>query len=252
MSIDTVVGGPSVEERALIYARSGMSASAARRVEQMVCGSPSRRVGKGALLNVITLFHSKKNGMQRYVESHTCELVHAYELELDPCVVGYYTQIACERVERITPLGRKHVSNAHIDFLIFTQDRVCLTECKRLERIEAKVANGSRDWEKDEGTWTHEPYRRYAIKHELDFHLWMPPKYPGVYLQNLEATYAAIHSSPSEAIERIAKRVLHIIEKQPRSLCELKQMIDGFHERVALWMIGKRMAFGPWICENDL
>jgi putative transposase len=246
MSIDKETDGPCLEDRKLVYARARMSRDAIDHVESMVLGSPSREVGGGALTNVVTRFYSQKNGGARTLESHTCESICAYELELDPMVIGYYAQVPCRAIERVRSDGRRHVTAANLDFLVFRHDSVELIECKQkawLERIGAEVGS---EWILDGGIWRHLVYESFARKRELDFRVWTPPYYPGVYLQNLEACYAILCSEAGSHVEHIANRALSAISKQPASLAELSEIINGFNARIALWMLGKSMAFGPW------
>lgn len=98
------IGGPDEQTRRGIYAAAGLSYENIRRVEEAIKGSGQRRVGAGALTNVVTRFDSLKNGSPRTLESHTCELPCAYELELDPEVLGYYAQVLCVEVIRRGPM----------------------------------------------------------------------------------------------------------------------------------------------------
>jgi putative transposase len=243
MSIDSEIGGPSAEDRQLVYARMGMSNHAIRHAENMVYGSPSRKVGKGALTNVVTRFDSLKNRKPRVLESHTCELVCAYELELDPSVIGYHAQVPCCRIQRVLPNGRRHVTSANLDFLVFHQDGVELVECKPQAWLLTNAEHS--DWSQCDGIWEHKPYRAFASEHEVGFSVWSPPHEPGIYLQNLEAIYGVIRGGMDTFAPRAVDRAIAAIAKQPVSVSQLCEHIDGFSVRTALWMLGKWLAFGP-------
>jgi putative transposase len=244
MSIDSEIGGPSAEDRQLVYARMGMSNHAIRHAENMVYGSPSRKVGKGALTNVVTRFDSLKNRKPRVLESHTCELVCAYELELDPGVIGYHAQVPCRGIRRVLPNGRRHVASANLDFLVFRQDAVELIECKPKTWLLTNAELHS-DWTQCDGIWEHKPYRAFASEHEVGFSVWSPPHEPGIYLQNLEAIYGVMRGGMDTIASRAVDQAIAAIAKQPVSVSQLCEHIDGFSVRTALWMLGKWLAFGP-------
>jgi putative transposase len=245
MYTDEQVGGLSREARHLVYAQMGMSNDAIRDVENMVLGSPGREVGKGALRNVMTRFDSIKNGKPRVVESHTCELVYAYELELDTDVVGYYAQVTCSGIERVLPNGRHHITSAHLDFLVFRQKRVELVECKPQEWLIRDSANPRSDWRQRDGRWCHEPYDKFAHSHQMQLSISCPPNEPGVYLQNLEAIYAMLRPGMEGFDERVFHRALNRIMDRPTSIYELCEDIDGFTTRAALQMLSRSMVYGP-------
>ncbi|MGO4778434.1 transposase, partial [Lysobacter sp. 2RAB21] len=113
-------------------------------------------------------FNSVKNGHARVLESHTCELIHAYELEFDRDVLGYYVQAQCPRVIRTTRDGRKHVSTAHLDFLVFRKSSVELVECKQLGWLEAECAKPNSRWCNVGSHWSYEPYAHWAKQRGLD------------------------------------------------------------------------------------
>jgi Integrase core domain. len=246
MSIDSEIGGPGAEDRQLVYARMGMSSHAIRHVENMVYGSPSRKVGKAALTNVVTRFDSLKNGKPRVLESHTCELVCAYELELDQDVIGYYAQVPCRRIERRRSDGRRHITSANLDFLVFRQSKVELIECKPEAWLLKESAKELSDWDPCEGEWKHRAYENFATEHEIGFSVWSPPHNPGIYLQNLEACYAITRYGADPTLEKVVRRVVARIATRPTSVAELCEEVDGFSARSALWMLSKSLAFGPW------
>lgn len=246
MSTDPQFVGLSFEERHQLYTRIKASELSIRQIENMIAGSGTKTVGQAALRNVRVRHNSVKNGSARTVESHTCELVFAYELELDPEVLGYYVQVPCRRVQRTTASGRNHISTAHVDFLVFHRDRVELVECKPLSWLESQLALSDSPWVKQGAVWTYPPYAQWAQQHGLVFRVWVPPTPTGVYLQNLEACYA-VAGDPLQQHEITAvTKAAGLIAKRPVLLDSLIAEVPGFTARLALWMLGKSAAFGPW------
>ena len=246
MSTDTQIGGLSFEERHQLYTRINASELTIRQIENMIAGSGTKTVGQAALRNVRVRHNSVKNGRARTVESHTCELVFAYELELDPEVLGYYVQVPCRRVQRTTASGRNHISTAHLDFLVFRKDRVELVECKPLSWLEDQLAVKHSCWAKQGAVWTYFPYAQWAQQHGLVFRVWLPPTPTGVYLQNLEACYAVACDQLQQYEISAVNKAAGLVAKRPVLLDSLIAEVPGFTPRLALWMLGKSAAFGPW------
>ncbi|EQD28687.1 transposase, partial [mine drainage metagenome] len=108
-------------EREAVYERLALTAAQQRAIEELVRLSPARKVGKGALRNIRGSLPSKKCEALRICESHTVERMCLYELELDPRVVGYVTQVPLARVERRLPNGHRHITAATLDVLVFAR-----------------------------------------------------------------------------------------------------------------------------------
>lgn len=87
-------------------ARAGMSEAQTSHLLEMIADSPARRPGKAALRNVVPVLASQKNGRQVWMESHTVERLYAYQLEFDPSVLAYYSQVPCRGVERVKSEGK--------------------------------------------------------------------------------------------------------------------------------------------------
>lgn len=246
MSTDPQLGGLSFEERQHIYRRLQASEPAIRQIENMIAGSGTKAVGQSALRNVRVRHNSVRNGSVRTVESHTCELVYAYELELDPEALCYYVQVPCHRVQRTTAAGRNHISTAHIDFLVFRSDRIELVECKPLSWLESQLALPNSSWARNGTVWTYPPYAQWAEPRGLKFKIWSPPTPAGVYLQNLEACYAVANDSLQQHEVAAVTKAARLIAKRPVLLDSLLAEVPGFTLRLALWMLGRSLAFGPW------
>ncbi len=229
-------------DRQQIYHRCGLSREQAREIEATVRGSPARKVGQGALQNLRGLLPSKKSGEVRLFESHTVERLWLYELELDPAVRGYYVQVPCAGVTHLTPSGRRHVSAATIDGLVFRDDSITLTECKDSDWL-AK-AQGRHGWTCSDGRWTREPYERWASERGIAFKVWTPPYPSAIYLRNMEAAYALLGEVLTDSQRRAADDTVAALSKRAYALGDLQDSIEGLTARIALWLIAHRQAYG--------
>jgi putative transposase len=239
--------GLSELQRAVIYAHMGLSDTQCRHIEAMVADSGKRQVGKSALQSVRVRHQSKKNGGSRQLESHMCELVFAYWLELNPHVVGFYVQVPCRRIERTTEQGGCHVSSAHLDYLVFWRNRVELVECKTQDWLQKAIKNGDPNWVRNSDGWNHGPYAAWADRHGLPFRVWVAPQPSGTFKQNLEACYAVRNDVLDSGMRAVVDRALAMIKSKPATIEHLQQAITGFNSRLALWMLSQGMAFGPWM-----
>lgn len=247
MRVENKLGGLSAAAREKIYTRVGMNADSITQVERMIAGSGARDVGKSALTNVRVCLQSAKNRAPRVVESHTCELVYAYELELDPSVLGYYVQVPCQQIKRTTTSGRNHISSAHLDFLVFRENRIELIECKKLAWLMNESKKPGTHWMGAADSWLYPPYFDWAERVGLTYRTWVPPEPTGVYLQNLEACYA-IHRVELAPAERLAiDQARKLLDRCPASIEEMVSAIPGFTPRQALWMLASRQAYGPLV-----
>jgi len=244
MSNEVNLGGPSRADREFVYAKANFDVEAIDQVEKMIAGSGRRQVGRAALTNVLVRHYSLKNAAPRVLESHACELVHAYELELDPAVIGYYVQVPCLGVKRLTSQGRRHISAAHLDFMVFYEDRVTLVESKTRRWLAAKSTEDP-DWSATGGEWTYAPYRYWAEDHGLKFEVWASPDEVGVYRQNLEAMYSALPAEFLSEDSKLAAGALRALRGRPLTIAALSDAFPGFGARHALRLLALRQAFGP-------
>jgi putative transposase len=231
--------------RYAVYSHLGLRRAVIEELEAMISTSPARKVGAGALHNVKGMFYSKTNGAHRAIESHTCEGVFAHQLELDPNVIGYYTQVHCTGIKRITKNGRKHLSSATMDFLVFRNDSLSLVECKYRSTIEKKYSRESNtDWIIENDIWRHGPYETWAKERGLSFNVWIQDTPFSIEQENLEAIYALISEILPSEERAIADKALANIAKQPSSIAMLSEEIKGFYPRIALWLMANTNVFG--------
>jgi putative transposase len=228
-----------------VYSRLDFKKSVIEELEVMIATSPARKVGTGALHNLKGMIYSKTNGAQRLIESHTCEGVFAHQLELDPDVIGYYTQVHCPGVKRITSSGKNHLSSATIDFLVFRIDSISLVECKfrsTIEKIYTKETNT--DWILENDIWHHGPYESWANERGISFNVWVQDTPFSIEKQNLEAIYALKDATLTSEEQTIADKALALIAKNPATIAILEEEIKGFYPRIALWLMANANVYG--------
>lgn len=236
----------TLERRRAIYSACRLSPTPVKRIETMVAGSGLRNVGKGALNNVKTIFASRKcGGASRVNESHTVEQLFAYECELDQTVIGYYCQVPCTGIVRTTFKGRRHVSSATLDFLVFREDSITLVECKAASWLKKESKKPDAVWENLNGTWFNNTLSQHAGELGIEFLIYAAPEPPALYKQNLEACYAAQWTVLTEVENRIAVQVASRITRGGTTLATLYDEIPGFNTRIALAMLGQGLAFAP-------
>lgn len=229
-------------ERAAVYQTLALTAAQQRAIEELVRLSPARAVGKGALRNIRGSLPSKKCQALRLFESHTVERMYLYELELDPRVVGYVTQVPLTRVERRLPNGHRHITAATLDALVFAYDAITLVECKDLSWLRAH--EDQKGWSCKDGIWSCEPYARWAAAHGLAFRVWHPPYPFAIYLRNLELLYARIGEPLDGAAEAAAAKVPRLLKNHAFTWAELRAQLPGIDGRVLSILLAQRRLFG--------
>lgn len=212
-------------------------------VAEIVEGADRRLVGKSSLLNVIVKLQSLKNAQPRLVESHTCELLYAYELEMDPSVIAYGCQPPCKGVVRTDNRRRRHVSSAHLDFIVFRRDSITLIECKKASWLESQ--GSAKGWIFESGSWRHRAYEDFAANLGLLFSAWTPPSPAGTYQSNLELCYAALMDGSIGTDLSLVNAAVVTLRKGDMTIDELQRAVRGFRPRHALIALGKSLAFGP-------
>lgn len=232
----------TVEIRQAIYDTLCLRSDQRTELEAMVAGSPARTVATAAKTNVRAFFASKKNGAVCLIESHTCELAYAYELELDPDVRGYYTQVRLSGVRR--ERERLHVSAATLDFLVFRGDSIEIVECKYQDALLQLATRPDAEYIEVDGEWTHRPYRERAGELGLRLRVWVQTKPVGIYLQNLEACYAHVQAELSHAQAKACEKALRQLRERPASISKLAAMLPHFNAKCALWLMANGKAYG--------
>lgn len=241
----------TLEKRTNVYLRMKLSQRQIDEIEQMIADSPGRDIGKSARDNMITSLYSKKNNACRLVESHTCERVFAYELELFPGAIGYYTQVMCRNVEWIKD-GRRSISAYCADFLVFTEDSIRIVECKYEDWLNREVVKPGTKWLRHDGAWGHAVYSNWAASKGLEFEVWSQRTPMGIYLENLEAAYVLLNEELEPADMRACRHALRIIKEKPCNIQTLKEMVPGFRERCVYWLLANQKAFGMMRCTTAI
>ncbi|WP_136256578.1 hypothetical protein [Metallibacterium scheffleri] len=229
-------------EREAVYQTLALTAAQQRSIEELVRLSPARAVGKGALRNIRGSLPSKKCEALRLFESHTVERMFLYELELDPQVVGYVTQVPLTRVERRLPNGRRHIAAATLDVLVFSRNAITLVECKDLSWLRAH--EDRKGWSCNDGTWSCEPYARWAVAHGLAFRVWHPPFPFAIYLRNLELLFTRLGEPLDKAAEPAAAKIPRLLRNHTFTWADLRAQLPGIDGRSLTILLAQRQLFG--------
>ena len=160
------------------------------RILAAVISSPARSVGAKAKQNVISHFYSEKCGDVRFLESHTVERQFAIQLELDPSVKFYWTQVAWSGIQMTNAKGVRSPRTKTIDFLVLKESGLEIVECKAETWLMQRGQESG--FRKENGEWANSELQNWANELGLGFRVWMAPKQNAVLLRNLEFLYSIV------------------------------------------------------------
>ncbi|MFS8429327.1 transposase [Xanthomonas campestris pv. plantaginis] len=207
------------------FERAALTGSQREHLLAMIAEAPSRRPGGAALNNVIAQFWSDKNRASIWIESHTVERLFAYELELDPSVLAYYSQIPCRGIERRNANGRRHLGNATADFLVIRADSVTVVECKAAQRIESLLQQKPLEWVRsDDGVIERPALTSWASDWGLNYAVWVQPSPFACLLANLELLYSV---KPPDEPGKAHRQALRQLERSSLTIWELTRRVSG-------------------------
>jgi putative transposase len=236
-------------ELATYFERLSLGPDQSQELVQMIRTSPARKVGQAALDNVTVRFQSIKNHSVRCLESHTVERLFAYELELDPGVRAFYTQVACHGIERLIDTGngrpKRHVSSATLDFLVLHDTHIELVECKPSQRVNLLAQRKPAEWLLRDGIVHRPALSRWANERGLGYRVWSPPLPVAVYLANLELMYAL--RQVWGRFEKIThwQCAVKRVQEEPRTIADLCESFDWFTPQTAVLLLSQGVVFGP-------
>ena len=224
-------------------ARAGMSEAQTSNLLEMIADSPARRPGKAALRNVVPVLASQKNGRQVWMESHTVERLYAYQLEFDPSVLAYYSQVPCRGVERVKSGGKRHIANATADFLVVRGDAISVVECKAADQAALLVQQEPLEWiTVADGVFERPALTRWAASRCMDYTVWVQPRMFACLLANFELLYSV--EAPS-AYSATQERVLRSLADKPRTIGQLLNAIPKLAPREIHQLLRSGDVFGP-------
>lgn len=208
---------------------------------EMAASSPARKVGDGALNNSIVFFQSNKNDDTRVLESHTVERLCALELELNPDVLGYYSQVRCVGIER---RNGAHISSGTVDFMAICRHAIRLIECKAGTSIAKLVASSPDEWQLLDGHVIRPPYVSWAEKRGASFEVWSSPTRVAPYLANLQLVYALTSVFGQVDLGPIAQQAIQCVRQSPKTIQAVCSAVDRFSPEIAAFLIGTGHLFG--------
>lgn len=149
--------------------RQNLSAVARRVIEQVRSLPPTRRVQSGTH-NVACRFASRKMGMVIQAESHKNELPAVVGWEHDSNTFEFYDQPLKIKLSYLGRNGKRVAYLATPDFFLLQDGFAGWIECKTEEWLQARVAEGSTLFVRDDAqVWRCPPAEEYAASVGLGF-----------------------------------------------------------------------------------
>lgn len=223
--------------------RAGMNEAQTSHLLEMIANSPARQPGKAALRNVVPVLASQKNGRQVWMESHTVERLYAYQLEFDPSVLAYYTQVPCRGIERVKAGGKRHIANATVDFLVVRRDALTIVECKAPEQAALLVQQEPLEWiMAADGVVQRPALSRWAANNGMDFQVWIQPRIFACLLANYELLYSV---DPTSAYSAAQEDVLRLLAVRPKTIGQLLHAVPQLAPREIHQLLRSGDVFGP-------
>lgn len=166
--------------------RQKLSAIARRVIEQVRSLPPTRRVQSGAH-NVACRFSSRKMGLVIQAESHKNELPAVIDWENDGQTYEFYDQPPKIKLRYV---GRNGKSVSHLatpDFFLLQQGFAGWVECKTEEWLQARAAEGSTLYVRDDTNgWRCPAGEEYAASVDLGFRVRSSSATHWITIRNLE------------------------------------------------------------------
>lgn len=234
----------TAEQRLAIYQRAGIPRGFWSEIESVILEAPARKVGAGALDNVVGGLSSRKSRDIRAFESHTVERLYLYQLELAPDVVAYRTQARLHNVEATDSRGIRKTWPVTADMIVLREDSVTIVECKSRSWLEKEVRKPKSTWSCIDGRWRSSSHEIWAAARGLRFEVVAREEICGVELQNFEFIYAMSWQTATSRDETIMARARDVLASGPKTVVELCAHVPGFNNRHTGFMLGRRLAYG--------
>ena len=108
--------------------------------------------------------HSRKIGWTQNSEARSTELPFLLRCEFDDEVIFYGDQPEAIKIEYENSAGKKVVHMVTPDFLVITEDKTVLVECKKVSQLEKLVAKKPEQYRKEGERYAYYPLREAARK----------------------------------------------------------------------------------------
>lgn len=227
-----------------VYERLKLTDQQVRSLEELRATAPAREVGTSALLNTVTMIHSRLMGRHIVVESRTCEALRVLTLELfEDDLVAIYTQPRMERVERFSANSRRSVGPITCDLLIFWKDRIELCECKPLARLAKEAQSNPHEWIAFEGGFRRPSCERWAQARGCRYTIWSPPEPSGILWANVEHLYPLLGTSYPQNFSNLARAIVRSVSTRPLPLSLLLDTFGNQSSQLVCNMLANRMLF---------
>ncbi|EQD42301.1 transposase, partial [mine drainage metagenome] len=129
-----------------------------------------------------------------------------------------------------------------MDVLVFARNAITLVECKDLSWLRAH--EDQKGWSCKDGTWSCEPYARWAAGRGLGFRVWHPPYPFAIYLRNLELLFARLGEPLDKAAEPAAAKIPRMLRNHTFTWADLRARLPGIDGRSLTILLAQRRLFG--------
>jgi putative transposase len=225
-----------------LFDRLDLPLEGRRLVRRAMLEAPVRDVTSSGR-NVVSHFHSPKNGRWLATESRHVEYPAAVRFENDASVIAYFAQPFTRVFEYVDPdTGEIHTRRYTPDFLVLGEDRIEVVECKPHATLLKEAQRHPHLFRQaDDGTWYSPMLEAELGKLGLSFRITTDQSFSAVWVANCEhlADYMgdAAEPCPDEVISQVrellkeeGRMTLHELVSAPHNLSAdhlLKAIVDS-------------------------
>lgn len=232
----------SKERLTNLFDRLGLPPEGRRLVQRAMVEAPVRDV-RSTGRNVVTDFHSRKNGCWIGTESRHVEFPAAVVFENDPKTLAYYPQPFTRVYEYVEPdTGEIHTVCNTPDFLVLAEDEITVIECKpQATLLKESQRRPFMFRQADDGTWFSPLLEEALGKLGLRYRIVTDQSFSRVWVENCQhlADYMgdAIDPCPEDTLAKVrallreeGRMTIHELVHPPHNLSVdqiLKGVVDG-------------------------
>lgn len=211
-------------------------------------GAPARpaRNVQSRGINVIGSFSSFKVGYTADYDSRRGERLLLVQLERDPSVLEYYTQVHPIPLHfKILNGAKDYTKSDHVpDVLVLQKTGIYFVEVKPKSKLEDSIQKGSARFAVDaDSHWTSPPGEKAAAEFGFGYKVWFPESVPDIFRQNIEYL-DAISKRPAPLPQSECHKILDRLRADPGiTLKALEECLSQYEKLAVQWMIGRSIIY---------